>query len=224
MSFNRLNYDSCQYKQNITESTGPGSYQLTTPPIACEPCYPEDPQLRLQHSGDGVDPKRALIDVDSELLNITRPRSKCPSRKWIPECDNYDAKGYPCGQGVVGTCRKCPDATAPSNLRREDKCPDQFAQTVRNWRDCGNRVEDTRLMNPPCNLRGTGFNRWEWLCLNPQDRTEMPFDTNICNRIIVKDNHRPCIPKLKSPYRFPDTPLPCEKTQSTCGAFTHMCE
>jgi hypothetical protein len=54
--------------------------------------------------------------------------------------------------------------------------------------------ENTRLSNPPCTLRGTGWNRWEWLCKNPQDKALIPFDYNISNRLIVKDNHRPCIP------------------------------
>lgn len=59
--------------------------------------------------------------------------------------------------------------------------------------------EDTRLSNPPCTLRGTGWNRWEWLCRNPQDKALMTFDTNIQNRLVVKDNHRPCILKPMDP-------------------------
>jgi len=55
--------------------------------------------------------------------------------------------------------------------------------------------EETRLSNPSCTLRCSGWNRWEWLCQNPQDKALMPFDFNISNRIVVKDNHRPCIPK-----------------------------
>ena len=31
MSFNKLNYDTCSYKQELSESIGPGEYQLTTP-------------------------------------------------------------------------------------------------------------------------------------------------------------------------------------------------
>ena len=55
--------------------------------------------------------------------------------------------------------------------------------------------EDTKLSNPPCTLRGTGWNRWEWLCENPQAKGVItPFETNINNRIVVKDNHRPCLP------------------------------
>lgn len=59
--------------------------------------------------------------------------------------------------------------------------------------------EDTRLTNAPCTLRGTGWNRFEgWLCANPQDNVLMPFDTNINNRLIVRDNHRALIPQPMS--------------------------
>ena len=50
MSFNRLNYDMCQYKQTIFESTGPGNYMLATPSTDCEYCYPTPPTVRLQKS------------------------------------------------------------------------------------------------------------------------------------------------------------------------------
>lgn len=56
--------------------------------------------------------------------------------------------------------------------------------------------EETRLSNGPCTLRGTGWNRFEgWLCANPQDNALMPFDTNINDRLLTKDNWRPCLPK-----------------------------
>ena len=57
-------------------------------------------------------------------------------------------------------------------------------------------TENTRLSNPSANLRGTGWNRWEWLCQDPQERVEIPFDYNISNRTMFKDNHRPVIPIL----------------------------
>ena len=55
--------------------------------------------------------------------------------------------------------------------------------------------EDTRLSNPACNLRGTGWNRWEWLCHDPQERVLMPFDYHINTNILERDNHRPCVPE-----------------------------
>jgi hypothetical protein len=225
MSFNRLNYDTCQYQQHISESSGPGHYQLNTPPISCEPCYPIDVQTRLQYSGASEDTTKPLIDIDSEMLNITRPSSKCPSRKWVPQCEGFNAEGYPCGQGVVGTCQTCKNGQTEGAMPREAKCPDQFSQRLTHWRDCGKPVEDTRLVNPACNLRGTGFNRWEWLCLNPQERVEIPFDYNISNRLVVKDNHRPCVPKpLDVGPSIPKNnteDVVCEGTKPVCAAPTN---
>jgi hypothetical protein len=58
--------------------------------------------------------------------------------------------------------------------------------------------ENTLLSNPPTTLRGTGWNRWEWLCRNPQDKAIIEFnkglDIGANTNLIAKDNHRPCIP------------------------------
>lgn len=59
----------------------------------------------------------------------------------------------------------------------------------------GLQTVDTRLDNPPSTLKGTGWNRFEWLCKNPQDRVLIPFDHNISYRLVAKDNHRPNIPQ-----------------------------
>ena len=168
--------------------------------------------------GDSIDTSKPLIDIDSELLNITRPSSKCPSRKFLPVCKNMTADGYPCGQGVVPTCKSQVD-TGKVGVHSADKCPDQFAGNPTHWKNCGWLIEDTRLSNPACNLRGTGINRWEWLCLNPQDRVEIPFDFNVSNRIVVKDNHRPCVPTpLNQSNSLPKGgDLQCEPIQNTCA-------
>ena len=164
MSFNRLNYDTCAYKHVLAESVGPGEYQINTPPISCEPCFPKDPAYRLQRQGAAVVKNNRMIDVDSELMGITRLSTKCPSKKFLPKQN-----------------------------KNGEICEDQ---AINNFKDCDMPTsEDTRNSNPSCNLRGTGWNRWEWLCLDPQERVLIPFDYNISNRIIVKDNHRPCIPK-----------------------------
>ena len=164
MSFNRLNYDTCAYKHTLSESIGPGEYQINTPPISCDPCFPKDPAYRLQRQGASVNTRQPMIDVDSELLGITRLSSRCPSKKFLPK---ENKKGEICE-----------------------------GEPQQHFKECDMPVaEDTRINNPSCNLRGTGWNRWEWLCLDPQERVLMPFDYNISNRIVVKDNHRPCIPK-----------------------------
>lgn len=53
----------------------------------------------------------------------------------------------------------------------------------------------SRLVDPPCTLRSSGWNRWEWLCENPQEGVMVPFDWNVTSRLQQKDQFRPCIPK-----------------------------
>lgn len=161
MSFCRLNWDNCTYKQDLKQSIGSGDYVLGTPRVECRACFSTDPAIRMSSvpfvsTGISTCAGNKLIDVDSELKLITRKASNCPTDKYLPltkpicELNNF------------------PDCQA---LPRED----------------------TRLSNPTCTLRCTGWNRWEWLCKNPQDKSLVPFDFNISNRIVVKDNHRPCI-------------------------------
>ena len=72
MSFNRLPYDICSYKHELAESVGTGMYQLGTPPNNCEPCHASDPRIKLQSQGVSISRNTALIDIDSELMGITR--------------------------------------------------------------------------------------------------------------------------------------------------------
>ncbi len=61
-------------------------------------------------------------------------------------------------------------------------------------RKCMAPREDTRLSNPPCTLRGTGINRWQWLCYDPQDTAIEDFNRiPVHYRMVVKDNHVPLI-------------------------------
>ena len=164
MSFNKLNYDTCSYKQALSESVGPCEYQLGMPFISCEDCFSKDPQLILQRMGASVAKNVPMVDVDSELLNINRKLSNCSSNEFIPKFDK---------NGEI----------------------DNTIESV-HFKDCNIPTrENKRLSNPPATLRGTGWNRWEWLCENPQTRSLIPFDYNINNRLVTKDNHRPLIPR-----------------------------
>jgi hypothetical protein len=161
-SLTRLNQDECTYEQNLRQSTLPGEYMVNVPHSRCQEKFVADPQIRMssqvrQPSGVSRCASKHIIDVDSELRNITRPATNCPKGKFLGEkyCDLVHFED-------------------DTNIRTP--------------------TEDTRLSNPPCTLRGTGWNRWEWLCQNPQDKALVPFDFNINYRLIAKDNHRPCIP------------------------------
>jgi hypothetical protein len=61
-------------------------------------------------------------------------------------------------------------------------------------RQCIIPREDTRLSNPPCTLKETGINRWEWICYDPQEKAIEQFDRIPVNyRMVAKDNHVPCV-------------------------------
>jgi hypothetical protein len=62
-------------------------------------------------------------------------------------------------------------------------------------KDCEFPQTHSRLVDPPCTLRSSGFNRWEWLCQNPQEGVMIPFDNLVTTRLAFKDSYRPCIPK-----------------------------
>jgi hypothetical protein len=164
MSFNNLKYDTCSYKQVLSESIGACEYQLGTPFISCEDCFSNDPQLILQKNGVSVAKNVPQVDIDSDLMNITRKLTSCSSKEFIPK---FNAKGEI-------------DNTIETKHFGNCNIPTR---------------ENTRLSNPASTLRGSGWNRWEWLCENPQKRSIVPFDLNINDRLVVKDNHRPLVPK-----------------------------
>lgn len=77
-SLNSLNYDRCAYQKQLYESTAPLSYRLYEGAHeSCDKCIYD----RFWRPFD-------LVDVESELKNITRPNSKCSSFKYNPLCKN----------------------------------------------------------------------------------------------------------------------------------------
>lgn len=87
--------------------------------------------------------------------------------------------------GLMRTKTKCEESKMP-------KCELNTLETCVNDRFIS--AEDTKLSNPPCTLRGTGWNRWEWLCENPQAHAVVPFETMISDKTLAKDNHRALLP------------------------------
>jgi hypothetical protein len=88
--------------------------------------------------------------------------------------------------GLKRTASKCVKSPLPECNQKELKsCDSKFMVP-----------EDTKLSNPPCTLRGTGWNRWEWLCEDPQKYAEVPFVTMISDKTLAKDNHRPLFPNV----------------------------
>lgn len=184
MSYTKLAYDEGAYNREIEQSMKVGHYMLGQPYVSCEPCYPTSPFVRIQSQGGSIVRDTPLIDIDSELMNLTRKSSKDPMKLYHPECNGSVCThtGLPCGEGVVGQC---------SGMKVGQRATDA---NLMHFRDCNQTTEPSRLMNPPCTLRGTGINRWEWLCKDPQDNVIPEFRMNVDTRLMTKDNHRPCVP------------------------------
>jgi hypothetical protein len=194
MSFNRLHYDNCSYNQTLLESEGPGAYQLMTPATVSQMCLADDPHIRAQYMGSRHVPGTSLIDVDSELMNITRPASDCANKKYVPHANNSSFCSAPNSHQMTAT--DTVPASGYTSLSEQERTVEGFKSgNHMGFSNCFTPTESTRLSNPPCTLRGTGINRWEWLCKNPQDRVEVPFDHMIDSVLMAKDNHRPLIPK-----------------------------
>ena len=102
--------------------------------------------------------------------------------------------------GLNRTAKKCISSEMPKcELRKLPNCKDSTFMSP----------EDTKLSNPPCTLRGTGWNRWEWLCENPQKYAEIPFTLNTSDRTLAKDNHRPIIPQVNDSTNLVSNDLKC---------------
>jgi hypothetical protein len=87
------------------------------------------------------------------------------------------------GINRVGGRARCggeynPDTNAVNNI------------AVVNAPDVSVPMNFNRLNNPPCTLRATGVNRWDYPLRNPQETFETPFDTFIPSRLNDKEKCR----------------------------------
>lgn len=87
MSFNRLKYDTCSYKSDLNESVSYLSYILD--PIRYDNCSKCRPELGIVSGTNVSNIKGNLVDLENNLFGIDRPNTKCPSYKYLPQCDKY---------------------------------------------------------------------------------------------------------------------------------------
>jgi hypothetical protein len=105
MSQNRLLYDACQFKKYVKETEYTGKYSLFPGKFV------HDAKCRIElgvnsgkensRNGLGVSiPNGNLVDLESDLLGVTRANSNCPTNKYQPKCSKvgqYAKSGLPCG-------------------------------------------------------------------------------------------------------------------------------
>ena len=196
MSFNRLKYDLCEQKQYVKETVAPGNYYVNQP-LICGTCFQDNPSIIMQKSGVSLSGSAdwrfydGPIDVESELRNLTRPASRCPSKQYLPKCSSCGCRyqGQPCGAGVSKLCQDCQNG----KIKNGKRCGDQ---DLIDFPDCHFPVDYTRLTN--CIQRGVGINRFEYPCMDPQANIFFPGASQVSSRIIVKDNHKilRCTPQV----------------------------
>ncbi len=221
MSFNRLKYDKCETQEYNKITTGPGDYYMQTP-IMCNNCLNDNPWIQNQKTGVSMNSHvdwrfySGPVDIESDLLNLNRPATKCGTEKYLPKCNEGSCStGEPCGAGVIQGCQD------PKNpLRHKWNRPGD--NNLTNFPRCHFPVDDTRLNNPASNLRGTGWNRFDILFFNPQKDVFFPGELNTNTRMVMKDNHRAKIPNpgVNSMNPNPDAKLPQISTGRAPANFT----
>ena len=118
-SSNRLRYDNCAYAKTLSESVSPFAYMMYDGKFEnCGKCK-LDNAWRPYY--------KEVVDVESDLKNITRPATKCPSLKYNPKCKK--------SPGCVSTF----DPSVPVILDR-DVCPIVFNNIP--------RMQSNGLVNP----------------------------------------------------------------------------
>jgi hypothetical protein len=126
MNFSGLRYDNDTYLTTLKQSIGPGSYQIERPRNNCDECsFYGGGGPFLDRSGDALCDKE-LIDVDSELLNITRKASDCPSKKYIPSKDPF------CKKNMDARKKECSFLVPEYTLISNGKCTGKET-TINRW-------------------------------------------------------------------------------------------
>jgi len=165
MSSTYQSADLCSYGEKLKRSVGPGVYYLGTPSSDSGPACNRD------------------IPADPSLRFQAYGPNACPPGKAVDDGSEL--------LGLRYKNTKCStDEYLPGKYNSRGACGPAANSEPR---ACMAPQESTRLSNPPCTLHSTGWNRWEPLCWNPQDRALIPFEWNTSYRIIAKDNHTPCI-------------------------------
>ena len=160
----RLNYDSCSYKEKLRRAVGPGLYQLDVPSNDCEVCYRD-------------------IPADPSLRYQNYGHNTCSMKSAVDDSNELLRLNY--------KNTKCNDEEYMPGKYKKTGCDIKGESDAR---QCIIPREDMRLSNPPCTLKETGINRWEWICYDPQEKAIEQFDRIPVNyRMVAKDNHVPCV-------------------------------
>lgn len=160
MSFNRLKYDIGIKKLDNQVSTRAGNYGVNAP-IVKKNCFQTNPRIINQKTGVSLN---RFVD-------------------WRFYSGPVDTES-----DLMNLNRRASRDPKTKYNPVKDMCRNSDA-CLTNMPDCFFPTNDTRLSNPPSNLRGTGVKRFNYLLKNPQANIFFPGTQHIPTRIIVKDNY-----------------------------------
>ena len=74
MAFTRFHDDPCRVMKQLQQQTGPGRWTLNVPGNGANPCFIEDPQIRIQTWGANL--RTNSINLESDLLGMNQRISR----------------------------------------------------------------------------------------------------------------------------------------------------
>jgi len=156
-AFTRPKFDDFHQVDDMRITSYALRYYVNPPDANCPTSYPVNPTTRIQKSGASWVSGQWRTDVESDLKGINRFSSRVASRTAC-ERGSYNPDTNPMN-------------TAPLEAAPDESVPQLFQ----------------RLVNPPCTLRATGWNRWIPMPHQPQQTFETPFDFMIPARNLDKE-------------------------------------
>lgn len=118
MSWNRLQYDQCAYRKDLSQSTSSLNYLLDTSKFYnCNDCQSG---LGIIGGNNVSLTKSNMVDLESDLFNITRQFSTCPERKFLPTCPS-------CAQNGGMSCGSA-DCAQRENLKHVPECENNIVR------------------------------------------------------------------------------------------------
>lgn len=187
---NHLRDDDAYYRASLRQSVGVSQYVFDSPRSDDTRANETvDPRVALQGVQVNTCRNMPLVEVDTQLMGIRR-KAGLASQYQGPDCTIEPRSG--------------------NAVSAKDKNEDIVRQSILDSEDC-------RMSNPPRTLRGTGINRFEWLCRDPQEHAIGPLPFSPTNyRLVAKDNYRPLV---EDPVRESVLPAPIDQKPSHATSY-----
>lgn len=190
-AFGRLRDDSCELKNINKEAKSPGLYRVSRVQQVNNNSYMEHPTLNLGRlENRGINP--CCIDDESELFNLTRKDSKCPTKKYQP------------GKGEESNCNKYKlnPQIIPESTRIQKSCDVTSGKSILNY-------QFNKLCENPQDLDKIHSNHFigrnSRLCYKDDYKKKFDFkpSSNSYAKPVESKTNACCAPKNKQIYASP---------------------